>query len=61
MVAAAVVVAAQLAVVAWEAVPLCGTEVAAVGGAGGPRYAGGGAILCDGGVGENLPVEGVLL
>lgn len=36
--AAVVVVAAQLAVVAWEAVPLCGTDVAAVeDGAGGPR------------------------
>lgn len=38
MVAAAVVVAAQLAVVAYEAVPLNGAEVAAVEeGAGGPR------------------------
>lgn len=38
MVAAVVVVAAQLAVVACESVPLCGAEVAAVEvGAGGPR------------------------
>ncbi len=38
MVAAAVVVAAQLAVVAYEAVPLNGAEVAAVEeGTGGPR------------------------
>lgn len=38
MVAAVVVVAEELAVVAWEAVPLCGTEVAAVlEGARGPR------------------------
>lgn len=50
------VVAAQLAVMACEKVPLCGAEVAAVeAGAGVPRYPGGGATVCGGGVGEERP------